>query len=204
MVDLTKLPDGITPEQFFTETLPEVLGEVDLPDGLGADRMQFNITGSDGAEYNIGVDPEEGLTIEEGQAASPPIAVTATVADFQSLLAGDLRDRVLEATGGALIGPKQLRRAFMPDAKVQKVKLIKGDIQLRLEDGGAVTAVTLTFGGGKPNVASPTCKVSLGLPVVLELAQRKSNAQQMFMQGRIRIEGDMSIVMQLMTVMSQP
>lgn len=204
MVDLTKLPDDITPEQFFTETLPEVLGDVDLPDGLGSERMQFNVTGAGGAAYHIGVDPAEGLTIEEGQATNPPVAITATVEDFRSALAGDLRDRMIAATGGGVITPKQLRKAFMPDSKVQKVKMIKGDVQLRLEDGATVNAVTLTFGGGKPNTAAPTCKVSLGFASVIEMAQRKANPQQLFMQGKIRIEGDMSIVMQLMTVMSQP
>ena len=210
MADLADLPSDITPEQFFTEVLPEVLGEIEsLPDGLGTERMQFNITGPGGGEYNLGIDPNEGqgiegLTIEEGQATRPPICVTASVADFQSLLAGDLRDKVRDATGGLLIGPKQLRKAFMPDAKVQKIKTVSGDVQLRLEAGGQATVVTITFGGNPPNTAAPRCKVSLGMPAIMEMAQKKANPQQLFMQGKIRMDGDMSIVLQLMGMLAQP
>ncbi|MBT9559708.1 MAG: SCP2 sterol-binding domain-containing protein [Myxococcales bacterium] len=204
MVDLSSLPSDITPENFFTEVLPEVLGDVELPSGLGTERMQFNITGDGGASYHIGIDGDGDLTIEEGQAGTPPIAVTASMDAFRSILAGDLRDRILSATGAVMIGPKQLRKAFMPDAKVQKVKAIKGDVQIRIEDGGDVTAVTTTFGGGTPNTTTPVCRVSIGVPSILEIAQKKANPQQLFMQGKIRIEGDMNIVFQLMGILSAP
>ena len=92
----------------------------------------------------------------------------------------------------------------MPDAKVQKIKTVSGDVQLRLEDGGQATVVTITFGGNPPNTAAPRCKVSLGMPAIMEMAQKKANPQQLFMQGKIRMDGDMSIVLQLMGMLAQP
>jgi putative sterol carrier protein len=204
MTDLTNLPEDITPEDFFMDALPEVLCEVELPDGLGEERMQFNVIGEGGVEISIGLDDEADLTIEEGQCVSPPMAVTVGRDDFQSLIAGELRDKIKDATGGKVrIGPRELRHAFMPDVMTQKIKALSGDIQLRIEDtdtGDAVVA-TVTLGGKTPDTANPTATVSIDIPTLLEVASGKQNPQALFMQGRLRIDGDMAIIMSLMTVL---
>jgi putative sterol carrier protein len=212
MTDLTNLPFDITPEHFFDEVLPDVLGEVEYPDGLGQERMQFNIVGDEGIERHIGFaneidedgDEVECLTIEDGQAAAPPIAITASVDDFRAIVAGDLRDRIKDEVGEVPLGPRQLRHAFMPDAKVQQVKNLSGDLQVQIvdDDAGATYTVTQTIGGGKPNTETPSCKVILDVPTLLEIASGRQQAQQLFMMGKVRIEGDMSLVLQLMTIMT--
>ena len=203
MTDLTNLPAEITPEEFFTEALPEVLGEVDLPDGLGTERMQFNVVGDDGIEINIGIDEDGDLSLEYGQADSPPIAVTVTEEDFLSAIAGDLRDAIKDAVGDKMeIGPRQLRHTFMPDSVVQQIKALDGDVQIRIQDSdtGEDTVITVTLGGGTPNVDSPACTVKLGLSTLLDVA-KGAKAEQLFMQGQIQIEGDMGIVLALMGIM---
>jgi hypothetical protein len=206
MVDLTNLPSDITPEDFFMDVLFDVLGEVDLPDGMGQERLQFHVTGTDGIDVHIGLDEEDDLTIEEGAAASPPIAITISDADFTNLMAGNLRDRIKAETGGAAIGPRQLRKAFLPDATVQRVKGLSGDIQIRIADPDTddTIVVTTTLGGGSPSVDSPTCTVSLDVPTVLDIASGRQQPQQLFFQGRVRIDGDMSVVMGLVSALTAP
>lgn len=206
MTDLTALPADITPEDFFMEVLPDVLCEVDIPDGLGSERMQFNVVGEDGVEIHIGIDEEGDLTLEEGQADAPPIAVTVSTEDFQSIIAGDLRDRIKAETGKVVIGPRQLKHAFLPDSKVQQIKALSGDLQLRIIDDktGEEIAITTTLGGAAPNVDSPACTVSLDVPTLLEATKNPRGAQQLFFAGRIRVDGDMGIVLGLMGLLSAP
>ena len=209
MTDILNLPVDMTAEQFFDDLLYDILGEVDIPDGLGHERMQFNITGDEGGSYHIGMefDEEEDddvLTIEEGQTAAPPVAVTVDIDDFRGMLAGDLKDRFVDELGEAFLNPKLLKHAFLPDSVVQKVKSLSGNLQVRIEDkeSGDQYVVTGTLGGGAPNVDSPTCTVLIDVKTMLDVARRKADPQQLFMQGRIRIDGDMAIVLQLMGLLN--
>ena len=209
MIELTNVPVDMTAEQFFDDILYDILGEVEIPDNLGRERMQFNVTGDEGGSYHIGMefDEEEDddvLTIEEGQTNAPPVAVTVSIDDFRGMLAGDLKDRFLDELGDAFVNPKLLKHAFVPDSIVQKIKSLSGNLQVRIEDKelGDVYVVTGTLGGGQPNIAAPTCTVLIDVATVLEIAQRKADPQQLFMQGRIRVDGDMSIVLQLMGLLN--
>ncbi len=204
MSDLTNLPADITAEDFFYEHLAEELAEVELPDGLGADRMQFNVTGDEGIELHIGIDEDGDLTIEEGQADAPPIAVTTSWDHFYSMIAGELRDRIREVTGGFELTPRHLRRTFLPEAKVQQIKGLSGDIQVKIHDAdtGEDTVVTATLGGGAPNLDSPSCSVGLDVPTLLEIASGRQNPQQLFMAGQVRIDGDMGVVLGLVGILS--
>ena len=206
MADLTNLSRDVTPSEFFTEILPEVLGEVELPSGLGTERLQIHVTGDDGIHLHMGVDADGDLTIEEGDAAAPPIAVTLSCGDFRSLVAGDLRDKVKAVTGNVPIGPRQLRKAFLPDAKIQRIKALKGDLQTRIvdKDDGVTYAITVTLGGAAPNADKPACTVTLDVPTLLEVVLGKQQAQQLFFQGRIRVDGDMGVMLGLMSALTAP
>ncbi len=206
MVDLSNLARELTPTAFFEEILPDILGEIDVPSDAGTERLQFHVTGPDGVDVHIGLDADKNFELEFGKAEKPPMALTASDNDFRSIVNGDLRDKIRAATGGVAIGPKQLRKAVMPDSKVQRIKLLAGDLQIRIQDKelGETYTYTLTLGGGTPNIAAPKCSISLDVPTLLEAAGGKQPPQQLFFQGRIRVDGDMSIMMGLMGVLTSP
>lgn len=214
MADLTNLSRDVTPTEFFTEILPEVLGDVvgderfqnEILPTLGTERLQFHVTGNDGIDIHLGVDADKELTLEEGDAEAPPIAVTVSVSDFRSIIAGDLRDKVKAVTGSVMIGPRQLRKAFLPDAKVQRVKALRGDLQMRIVDkeDAATYVVTTTLGGASPNVDKPACTVTLDVPTLLDVVTGKQQAQQLFFQGKIRVDGDMGVMLGLMSALTAP
>jgi len=188
------------------EVLPEVLSEVDLPDGLGTDRLQFHISGDDSIDIHIGIDEDGDLTLEEGVTSSPPIAISTSDTDFRSIIAGSLRDQVKAKTGHVAVGPRQLRKAFLPEAKVQRIKALTGNLQFHLidNDEGSEYRYTLTLGGGTPDVNSPSCTVSLDVPTLMEIAGGQQQIQQLFFQGKVRIDGDMNVIMGLMAVVTSP
>jgi len=206
MINLTDFDAGTTPETFFLEILPEILSEVDLPDELGTERLQITITGDEGIELHFGIDEDGDLSIEEGQSNSPPLAITASDSDFMEMIGGRLRDRIKAETGEVQIHPKLLRRLFLPDRIVQNIKALSGNIQTRItdDDDDASYRVTVTVGGGEPNLANPECTVTIDVPTILDIASGREQAQQLFFQGRIKVDGDLGVVMGLMGTLSAP
>jgi hypothetical protein len=206
MTDLTHLDSNTTPEDFFYEHLPEALGEVEIPGNVGTEPLQINITGANGVTLSIALDEDGDLAFEEGQSNAPPIAITASDIDFCAMVCGSLRDKIKEATGAVIIGPRQLSKAFLPNLIVQKIKALSGDIQIHIvdDDEGAEYTLTITLGGGAPNISSPACKVTIDVPTLIDVASGKEQAQQLFFQGRIRVEGDMAVVMGLLGAVMTP
>ena len=188
------------------EILPDALAEVDLPDGLGTERLQFHISGEDSIDIHIGIDGDGDLTLEEGVTDSPPIAISTSDTDFRAIIAGSLRDQVKAKTGRVAVGPRQLRKAFLPADKVQRIKVLSGNLQFHLVDNdeGAEYRYTLTLGGGTPDVNNPSCTVSLDVPTLMEIAGGQQQIQQLFFQGKVRIDGDMNVIMGLMAVVTSP
>jgi putative sterol carrier protein len=206
MTDLTNLPDTTTCEEFFFEILPEVLNEVDLPDSVGTEPLQINITGDDAVELIIAVDDDGQLGFEEGQADAPPIAITAKDSTFLALVCGSIRDQVKAATGQVMLGPRQLSKAFLPDPIVQKIKALSGDIQIQIVDPaeGEKYVLTITLGGRPPSIQSPSCTLTIDVPTLIDVASGKEKAQQLFFQGRIRVDGDMAVILGLMGAVTTP
>ena len=206
MINLTDFEAGTTPETFFLEILPEILSEVELPDGLGTERLQITITGEEGIELHFCIDEDGDLTIEEGQAESPPLAISVSDQDFMEMLCGRLRDRIRAEMGELEVHPKRLKRLVLPDQIVQNIKALNGNIQTCVvdEDDDESYRVTVTVGGGTPNLINPECSVKIDVPTILDIASGKEQAQQLFFQGRIKVDGDLGVVMGLMGAVSAP
>ena len=122
------------------------------------------------------------------------------------MIGGRLRDRIKAETGEVQIHPKLLRRLFLPDRIVQNIKALSGNIQTRItdDDDDASYRVTVTVGGGEPNLANPECTVTIDVPTILDIASGREQAQQLFFQGRIKVDGDLGVVMGLMGTLSAP
>lgn len=203
MSALLNLPSSITPSEFFEEVLLDELGAVDVPSGTSREPAQFNVLGA--GIWSIGVD-DEGVYIDSKACKCPPIQVSMTEADWRAVVAGPFKERLAKSGAASLFHPKMMRHLFLPDAKVAMLKNFPGDLQMRIEDPDeAVTyAYTLTLGGGAPKVDTPTTTLTFQMADVEEMLAGRSNPQQLFMSGKLRIDGDMNMVMGLMSVAMAP
>lgn len=199
MSDLTDLPPDITPADFI-KIVEETLANEPVPENASPEKGQITLTGDGGGQWTLGfVDGK--LKFEAGTAAEPPMQLTMSVDDWRAFVAGALRDAVKEHVDTAALDPKTLSELYKSTEMVDKVKEIKGDLQMVIEDGDKQYVLTVTTGGVAPNADEPTARVLVTKDDFALLAAGKENPQQAFFMGKVRIEGDMNHVMGLMGLM---
>jgi hypothetical protein len=209
-MSILTLPRATTAKQFFEEILPGELAQVPIPADCGSDRAQFTITGPTGGAWSVGVVGGR-ADVAAGVALGAPFHVTISDVDARELLLGSVRDRLYAAVGGAAAvekhyTPKNLTRLFLPAHKVAQIKALRGDIQLEIEDDEEMSSyvLTLTIGGGAPNLLAPATKVKIEVNDWLAIATRKMDTQQAFMAGKLQMQGDIALPMGLMGIFLNP
>lgn len=201
MTDLAHLPADITPQGFIDAIREAMAGET-VPATASAQKAVLVLDGDGGGSWTMGFVGGK-LQIDEGLAAAPPVRLTSTVDSWRALVVGRIRERMAEAVGKVAFDPRALARVFHDGARVEKINAFAGDLRLILEDteAGAEYAVTVTLGGGEPNLAAPTTTVRITMADAVALARREDNLQAAFFAGKIRIEGDFNLPMGIMGAM---
>jgi putative sterol carrier protein len=90
---------------------------------------------------------------------------------------------------------------------------VTGGMRERVAKNGAISGKTVIFDFGDEGVvridgkadpavvdnesADADCRVKVSMADFMEIADGKQNAQMAFMMGKLKVEGDMSIAMQL-------
>lgn len=203
MSALLNLSPSITAAEFFEEVLLDELGQIDVPADTCREPAQFNVLGA--GVWSIGVD-DEGVYVDAKPATAPPIQLSMSEDHWRAVVVGPVKERLARSGAASLFNPKAMRHFFLNEGKVAMLRQFPGDVQMRIDDQDeAVTyAFTLTLGGVTPNVDKPGTTLTFQMRDVEEMLNGKSNAQQLFMQGKLRIDGDMNMVMGLMSVMMSP
>lgn len=146
-------------------------------------------------------------SIMESAAAPAPAAAPAGGPDVANMSDEDFKKLLENATS-----VKQVFDEYMPARMAQafeKNKETLGSIQGILQfnvtgDGGGSWYIEM--GGGKGEVKpgthdSPTTTFTVDSPDWLSVVQRKSDPQMLFMSGKLKVAGDMSLAMRLGQVM---
>jgi hypothetical protein len=195
----------VSPSEFFEEILLDELGTARIPADASREPAQFNLVGNGGGVWSIGVD-DEGLYVDPSAASSAPIQLSMTTEDWRAVVVGPVKERITQAGAASLFGPESLSKLFLNEAKLSMLRQFPGDIQFQIEDRdeAATYRFTLTLGGAKPNLDAPGAKILMQVEDIVSMLAHQSNPQQLFMQGKLRIEGDMNQIMGLMSVMMAP
>src|SRR5579883_2887051 len=167
------LTEDITPPQFFEQLLP--LGFA-AQAGAGAPdaTLAYRLTGEGGGA----------MTVERG-AADAQLAFTLSVDDW--------RDAVLGRNGAALALILPQGRQARPEAGARALQL-KGTLAQELSREGAEPfRVELCFNGAP----TPRTLIRMKLQDYLDMQAGKLNGQELFMTGRLRVEGDLPFLMQV-------
>jgi putative sterol carrier protein len=179
------LPDDVTPEQFFEQLLP--MGFAAQASAGGATpaefSIQFRLTGEGGGDWHAAIG-NGAMAVRRGSAEAN-FTVSLGVADW--------RDAVLGRNGATigLIIPQN--RPGRPDNSA-RAKALKGTMALELSRPEADPfRVEMSFN----NAAAPRTLLRMTLVEYLGMQDGSQNGQQLFMQGRIKVEGDMAFLMQV-------
>jgi len=190
MADQPALPEDITPEQFFEQMLPMGFAAQAQQGGDGAPReatMQYHVTGDGGGDWTLVI--SGGKMISTKGSKDAQVTFTVSVDDW--------RDAVLGRDGATLGLILPQPRPGRPDNSARALSL-KGTMALELaREGKDPFKVEMCFN----NAATPKTVLKMKLTDYADMQSGKLNGQEAFMTGRIKVEGDMGLLMQIATMM---
>jgi putative sterol carrier protein len=184
MAEQPQVPESVTPEQFFEQLLPmgfaAQAGAANAPQDFS---IQFRLTGEEGGEWFAEI-KGGAMQVRKGTGEGN-ITVTLSVADW--------RDAVLARNGASLALILPQNRPDRPDNS-GRAKALKGTMALELSrPQGDPFKVEMAFN----NAAMPKTILRVALQDYVDIQEGKQNGQQLFMQGKIKVEGDMAFLMQV-------
>jgi len=200
MMDLPKAPADITPAKFFTEWLPSQMESFkDLIGSLGGGMsaaMAARITGAGGGDWTAVLDNGK-VSIEKGIRQDAVVTVVMEAGHFIAAVTGQMDDVMQPPPGAGNLSPEQA--AAKAKENMEVMKSIVGSVKFVIEDAKKPFWAMVKFGGELRDEADVT--VSMERENALALAKGETNPQAAFMAGQVKIEGDMSILMQLTSIL---
>ncbi len=207
MSRILSLPRTTTPGEFLETIIPEELAGVEIPADTTPDKVLFHIEGAGGGTWAAGA-LDGNLSIAQGSSDTALIQVSISSDDARELLFGSVRDRTIDALGGQdrvsdQLSPGLYRFLFLSTTEAATLReQVSGDLQIVIDDPDEFLeyTLTITFGSDAPQLASPRTTLRVAVDDWVQMAAGGVNPQQAFMQGKIRMEGDMALPMTLMTL----
>lgn len=183
MADQPQISDDVTPQQFFEQLLP--MGFQAQGSGGAAPSefaINFTLTGDGGGSWHAAI--KDGAMHVTSGTKDANLAVTLSVADW--------RDAVLSRNGATLGMILPANRPGRPDNS-GRAKALKGTMALELAREGEPFKVEMCFNGA----ATPRTVLRMAIADYAGMQDGSQNGQMLFMQGKIKVEGDMGFLMQV-------
>ena len=185
MAEQSEVPDSVTPEQFFEQLLP--MGFTAQASASGTPppdfTIQFCLTGDGGGEWHAAVE-SGAMQVRKGR-ADANLTVTLGVDDW--------RDAALARNGATLGIILPQSRPDRPDNSAA-VKELKGTMAFELE---RPELAPFRFEMCFNSAGAPKATLHMALTDYVDMQEGRQDGQQLFLQGRIRVEGDMLFLMQV-------
>ncbi len=189
-------PAGTTPVTFFEEWLPKAFAAA-LRSGLAdAPAVRVTLSGPAGGDWRVHAG-EDGLQVEHvpaGRGPAPDLWIRQAAVDFQAAFDADPDlPELLPPSWSAL------DLLFLDPRDVELARQIDGRLLLEIE-GKRRRRWALDLGFGKAGVGAgrPRATVRVDGATYDGLRARTVAPMQALLEGRIKIEGDRSLAMQVM------
>lgn len=200
----------ISPREFVEEWLPRAFAESELPEAgrLVAVSVGLRLLGEEGGEWLLHL--EEGrLRVAPGSSDEVPFAWIQSVEDWRGGLWGGRggffgRQAALLFRPGSAPGVKSpatpaVAPLLKPEALGQLGSL-KGSVRIVVEDGEEPDwSFEVKLGTGAPP-ESPTATLAMSHEDAAALERGELNPVQAYLTGRLRVTGDLSLLMQLQAI----
>jgi hypothetical protein len=185
MADQPQVSEDVTPQQFFEQLLP--MGFQAQSGGGGAApsefAIQFTLTGDGGGAWHAAI--RDGAMHVTPGTQDANLAVTLGVDDW--------RDAVLSRNGATLGIILPANRPGRPDNS-GRAKALKGTMALELaRAAGDPFKVEMCFN----SAPAPRTTLRMAIADYAAMQDGSQNGQTLFMQGKIKVEGDMGFLMQV-------
>jgi hypothetical protein len=169
--------------QFFETVLPEGFAAQQAENPSSEEiALQFHVTGDGGGDWSVKIEGGK-MTVTPGAA---PALLTIT------LSAQDLLDALHSRNGAApsLVIPQQQGGGRSSGA----VKALRGTMALHLTRAETDPfKIEMCFNGA----ATPRTEMTIGIADHIAIQEGRMNAQEAFMTGKMKVQGDMGFLMQV-------
>ena len=191
--------EGIGVQEFFTKYVPENLGKAiaeTSPQGMDGTEVsiQFNITGEGGAKYCVKVIDAKRIEVVEGGVPNPMMEIENSVADWResvspsSELGGVLLEQMLDPS-----------RFQVTKKNFDVMKAAKGKMEMQIvRPGKEPFRNIIRFNKGE----APAAVITMQQDDFKAIAGGKVDPQVAFMSGKIKVKGDISLLIKLMPLAS--
>ena len=206
-------PSPIPPKQFVEEWLPRAFADAELPPELRDAELQLGLAlvGQGGGEWLF--DMKGGhLTVTPGTRGDAAFSVVQSVADWRGAL--------WEGRGGAIgrqslalfkpgerpatpARPGQMGAGAPSPAALAEMRKLNGMIRMEVTGAeGGDWAVAFRLGPGAiPDQATTTVSVAAADAEAMDRGEL--DPMQAFMSGKLRVTGDMTLMMQMQAIQMQ-
>ena len=185
MAEQPQVPDDITPSQFFEQLLPMGFQAQSAEGGAPPSEfaIQFTLTGDGGGAWHAFIHDNH-MHVAPGT-KDANLSVTLSTDDW--------RDAVLNRNGASLGIILPANRPGKPDNS-GRAKALKGTMALELARAEKDPfKVELCFNGAP----APRTLLRMTIAEYVGMQDGSQNGQMLFMQGKIKVEGDMGFLMQI-------
>ncbi len=188
-------PEGISVDDFFTNFVPEqfnkmkdVLNVVDLSFLGGNDfNMQFNV---EGKVYGIKFKNAKDLEVVGGTVDKPVFALYVSEKDWRDAVTGKFNKMADDFTGDP--------SSFIDGKRYSALQSTNGTVNMNLKkNDGEVLPLRVVFNG----VETPAVTVNLDMVDGLAMLNRVTDGMKLFMEGKLKFTGDMTLLMKLQNLM---
>jgi len=194
-------PKDITPKKFFEEwLLPQaepfkaflpMLGEL-------AATLAVRVAGPEGGEWSCRLD-KNGLKVAPGLKDDAVITLSLDTKNFLAAVTGELKMGAPQGGSRKAPPPEQIPGRIAQT--LESLRQVKGQLRYHLNDPAGDFIVDIKFAG--PLKDAPDAEVIMNREIAEGMAKGEVDPQQAFMAGKIRIEGDLSLLIQLMPLMQR-
>jgi hypothetical protein len=187
-------PPDIAVADLFERWLPGAFAATGQRAPAGTPVLRVSASGAGGGAWELALDGDK-LLVETAGRAPPDLWIRISVADLRVALGGP--DPDLPAIAPPTWSARQL--LLVSPADVDLVKQISGRILIEIE-GRRRRRFALDLGFGKAGVSAgqPRTTVRLDGPTLEALRSGAVPPMQPLLDGRIKLEGDRALAMQLL------
>jgi putative sterol carrier protein len=188
-------PEGISVDDFFTNFVPEqfnkvkdILNVVDLSFLGGNDfNMQFIV---EGKVYGIKFKNAKDLEVVSGAVDKPAFALYVSEKDWRDAVTGKFNKMADDFTGDP--------SSFIDVKRYSALQSTNGTVNMNLKkNDGEILPLKVVFNG----VETPAVTVNLDMIDGLAMLNRVTDGMKLFMEGKLKFTGDMTLLMKLQNLM---
>jgi len=200
-----------TPRRFYAERVPEQFNRAleatrnaEGEDGrvyrgmLAVDgTIEARVAGADGSPFRLNIAAGR-MSVGSSNTHEPFVVLVHDIAACEAI-ERESGDSALGFLGGMAGLKQEIRFTKM---RVDNLRLVNGTVRFSLTGPQGFTMLS-HFGGGEP-AAQPDCTLSVDGEIYALLRAGEIDPQEAFMSGKVEIEGDMQMAMQLALAVMSP